>query len=240
MGPFESIDFVATWTRDERERLGWKQAELAERATDRLSEAGSARKLSQQTIDQLERRQHKGVPDWFGYVRQVIEDEKALRSNAAKRLPPNPAPAQEPDLPQVAPDDIEMIPEVDIRYGMGPGQVVSDFPEVGHVPFNRQFRRTLTDAPVDRLFIARGDGDSMMPTLINGDMVLIDTTQNRIVQGDRIFAVSVGDAGMIKRVRVLSRDQYELHSDNQLIRPQVVDKEELAVVGRVVWIGRRV
>lgn len=80
----------------------------------------------------------------------------------------------------------------------------------------------------------------MLPTLINDDMVLIDTSQNRITQSDRIWALAVGDAGMIKRVRVLGTDQYELHSDNPSIRPQPITREELTVVGRVIWVGRRI
>ncbi|MGN6121691.1 MAG: S24 family peptidase [Sphingomonas oligoaromativorans] len=238
MNIWESIDYVAQWARDRREALDLSQADVAARATELLHDTGGTRVLKQQSIDQLEKKAHKGVPDWFRFVREALD---AFAEEAAPRkviAPPKPKVL--PDIPPPNVDDVEMIPEVDLRYAMGDGAVLADYPEVGQIPFNRQFRRSLTSAPVEKLFVARGDGDSMLPTLINDDMVLIDTSQNRITQSDRIWALAVGDAGMIKRVRVLGTDQYELHSDNPSIRPQPITREELTVVGRVIWVGRRI
>lgn len=239
MDVFESIDFVSEWTKTERDRLGWSQAELAALATERLQATGAKRTLKQQTIDQLEKRDHKGVPDWFRHVRAAIDGAKEAKREEARAVARAARPI-EPDLPVAVPDDIEMIPELDISYAMGDGSVIADYPETGQVPFNRQFRRTLTRAPVEALFLARGDGDSMMPTLINDDQVLIDTSQTRITQSDRIWALAIGEAGMIKRVRVLPQGRVELHSDNVTIRPQEVALADLTVIGRVIWVGRRV
>lgn len=237
MNVWESIDYVSQWAKDRREKLGLSQADVATRSTALLEATGSSRVLKQQTIDQLERKQHKGVPDWFRYVRQVLDDE------AEAQKPPRPVqlPVHRPtpDLPSTVPDDIEMIREVDIRFGMGDGQFAEEYPEVGQIPFNRNFRRALTNAPVESLFVARGDGDSMMPTLINDDMVLIDQTQRDIRQSDRIWALRIEDAGLIKRVRVVPGGGYELLSDNPMIPPQPVARNQIAVMGRVIWVGRR-
>lgn len=237
MTVWESIDFVTQWTKDQRIKLDMSQSDLAARATALMEAAGSTKTLKQQTIDQFEKKAHKGVPDWFRFVRQVLEEEGEGRSapRSATRMP-HPV---EPDLPVTVPDDIEMIREVDIRFGMGDGQYAEEFPEVGQFPFNRGFRRALTSAPVESLFVARGDGDSMMPTLINDDMVLIDQTQREIRQSDRIWALRIEDAGLIKRVRVVPGGGYELLSDNPMIPPQPVAREHVAVIGRVIWVGRR-
>lgn len=241
MNVWESIDYVAQWTKDHRERAGLSQGQLADRATDLLIEAGSKRGIKQQSIDQLEKRTHKGVPDWFRYVRQVIEAaESDSRMAAAATARSMPAVRIEPDLPLPVPDDVELIREVDLRFGMGEGNVIDEFPEIGHMPFNRNFRRSLTSAPADKLFIARGDGDSMMPTLINEDLVLIDQTQTKISQSDRIWALQIEDAGLIKRVRVIPGGGYELISDNPAIPPQAVERQYVHIIGRVIWVGRRV
>lgn len=237
MDVWESIDFVSQWAKTQREKLGLSQGEVASKATELWSESGSARTLKQQNIDQLENKKHKGVPDWFRYVRQAIESEADAR-RPAKGAASRPRPV-EPDLPLAVPDDVEMIREVDIRFGMGDGQYAPEFPEIGQFPFNRGFRRALTSAPVESLFVARGDGDSMMPTLINDDMVLIDQTQREIRQSDRIWALRIEDAGLIKRVRVVPGGGYELLSDNPMIPPQPVAREHVAVIGRVIWVGRR-
>ena len=88
------------------------------------------------------------------------------------------------------------------------------------------------------MFVARGEGDSMMPTLLDGDIVLIDTAQKQITQQDRIWALSYGDLGMIKRVRRLPNGVYRITSDNEVVEPIEVADEEMHVVGRVIWIGR--
>lgn len=237
MTVWESIDFVSQWAKDQRDKLGISQTEVANRATALMEADGSTKSLKQQTIDQLEKKGHKGVPDWFRYVRKVLDDETDSRRPARTTHVPQHRP--EPDQPLTVPDDIELIREVEIRFGMGDGQYAQEYPEVGQIPFNRNFRRALTSAPVESLFVARGDGDSMMPTLINDDMVLIDQTQRDIRQSDRIWALQIEDAGLIKRVRVVPGGGYELLSDNPMIPPQPVAREHVRVIGRVIWVGRR-
>jgi phage repressor protein C with HTH and peptisase S24 domain len=239
MNVWESIDYVSQWAKDKREALGLSQEEVAD-AASRLWKAAGGKALQYQSIQQLEMKKHKGVPVWFPFVRQAIEEAH----EAAKPKRSEEAPARkvspEPDFPPAVADDVEMIREVDMRFAMGNGSHLEDFPETGQMPFNRNMRRALTSSPADALFVARGDGDSMQPTLINDDAVLIDTAQNRINQSDRIWALRIEDAGLIKRVRVLPKVGYELISDNPNIKPQVVAREDVHVVGRVIWVGRRV
>jgi phage repressor protein C with HTH and peptisase S24 domain len=80
----------------------------------------------------------------------------------------------------------------------------------------------------------------MQPTILDGDIVLIDTAQRSIRQQDRIWAVAYGELGMIKRVRRLPNGTYLLLSDNATVPPIECADEEMQVVGRVIWIGRRI
>lgn len=86
---------------------------------------------------------------------------------------------------------------------------------------------------------ARGDGDSMQPTILDGDIVLIDTSQKTINKQDRTWAVSYGDLGMIKRIRRLPDGDYHILSDNAAVAPTIAHDDEMYVIGRVIWIGRR-
>lgn len=242
MSPLETVEGAAKFCRRKREALGWSLQELADRTSAIWQALPGGKGIKWQSIQQLEEQEHKKVPSWFVHVKRALDEGEAETASSKRsaqwreRQQSGPA----PDQPEIVPDDIEMIPEVDISYGMGPGSTISDFPETGTVPFNRNFRRSLTDAPLSALFVAKGDGDSMMPTLINGDQVLIDTSQNRITHGDKIWALAIGDAGLIKRVQVLPHDRYRLSSDNPLVPPQDVDRGDLTVVGRIVWISRKV
>ncbi len=140
----------------------------------------------------------------------------------------------------IAPDGLAMIPQLELGFSMGGGSVFEDYPSQGVMPFQRDWLRGLMRGRLDQLFVARGDGDSMEPTLKDGDIVLIDTAQRDILQQDRIWAVSYGDLGMIKRVRRLPGGTYQLISDNPNVTPISAYDGEMHVIGRVVWIGRRI
>lgn len=133
---------------------------------------------------------------------------------------------------------LSLVPELELGYSMGGGSVFNDYHRRGMVPFQRDWFRGIMRGNFADLFVARGSGDSMTPTLLDGDIVLIDTSQRRIDQQDRIWALSYGDLGMIKRVRRLPGGTYRVMSDNPAVSPIEATDEEMHVVGRVIWIGR--
>lgn len=137
--------------------------------------------------------------------------------------------------------DLAIVPELEIGYSMGPGTTVFEqYEQKGIVPFQRAWLRSMMRGSITDLFVARGEGDSMQPTILDGDIVLIDTAQRDIRQQDRIWAVAYGDLGMIKRVRRLPGGTYQLLSDNPTVPLIDCADEEMHVVGRVIWIGRRI
>lgn len=133
---------------------------------------------------------------------------------------------------------LALVPEINLAYGMGGGTVVEGPVEVETIAFPTSWLRTITRAPVSALTFARGRGDSMTPTIGDGDVVLIDRSQNAILDQDLIWAVAFGDLGMIKRVRRMPGGMFKLLSDNHNVTPETVTGDELFVVGRVVWAGR--
>jgi phage repressor protein C with HTH and peptisase S24 domain len=135
---------------------------------------------------------------------------------------------------------MKMIPEVDITYSMGGGSVVGDFPEARLVPFRQDWLQRLTRGGPADVFLTRGQGDSMMPTILDDDDVLVNRADGAIRQQDRIWALGYGELGMIKRVRRLPSGLFQLNSDNPAVTPIEATEDELFVVGRVIWIGRRV
>lgn len=136
---------------------------------------------------------------------------------------------------------LQMIPEVNISYGLGAGAFLdSDYPDLQMVPFRQDWlRRAIGPGPVD-VFLARGLGDSMMPTILDDDDVLVNRAVTAINQQDRIWCVAYGGLGAIKRVRRLPGGMFQLNSDNPAVRPIDLAEDELHVIGRVVWTARRV
>ena len=135
--------------------------------------------------------------------------------------------------------EVEMIRQVDISYAMGDGSIVEDYPETGMMPFDRNFLSMLGARTTTNLFICRGEGDSMSPTIFDNDLVMVDASIQRITLHDKIWALTVAGAGMIKRLRPLPNGQVMVLSDNPLIPEQVYEADDVYIVGKVIWIGRR-
>lgn len=139
---------------------------------------------------------------------------------------------------------VALIPELELGYSMGGGSVFTEYEQKGVVPFQREWLRPKMKGSFAELFVARGEGDSMQPTMLDGDIVVIDTAQKDVRQQDRIWALSYGDLGMIKRVRKLPGDGegsggYDILSDNhEAVAPFRAYDGEMHIVGRVIWIGR--
>ncbi|WP_446654741.1 XRE family transcriptional regulator [Blastomonas sp.] len=132
------------------------------------------------------------------------------------------------------------IKEIDLDYGMGAswieGVPVTEVERVFPADWLVQFTR----AHPQYLFFAHGAGDSMMPTIMDRDIVLIDTTQQTLNMADRIWAVAFGGAGMIKRLRPQPDGGVKLMSDNPSVRDEVAYDGELSIIGRVVAVMRKI
>ncbi|AGK02876.1 TPA: helix-turn-helix transcriptional regulator [Mannheimia haemolytica] len=83
-------------------------------------------------------------------------------------------------------------------------------------------------------------GDSMYPTIDNGDQLLVDLSRNEIRGDNNIYIVQNGDSVWVKRVKLLW-DGVELISDNreeyELIKITADQAQNLQIIGQVVHIG---
>lgn len=134
--------------------------------------------------------------------------------------------------------DLVTVREIDMAYGMG-GTYSDVGVESQVLHFPRSWMETITRTPAEMLVFARGKGDSMQPTVQDGDIVLIDRSIRTIREQDAIWALTIGDIAMIKRVRIKG-ERVAILSDNDRVSPDEVHHEEINVVGRVVFIGRRI
>lgn len=222
--------------RDERERLGKNQRDFAALAgisknTQLAYETGT----SQIPLDYLLRLEKLGLD--VSYVASglrtadFVAKQKPPRGPSAKRI------AGEASLADLG---LTMIPEVDLSYSLGGGTFHEDYVEGRMVPFRRDWLNRLARGFKADVFLSRGQGDSMMPTILDDDDVLVNRADNVVRHQDRIWALGYGELGMIKRVRRLPSGQFQLNSDNPAVSPIEANDDELFVVGRVIWIGRRV
>jgi SOS-response transcriptional repressor LexA len=82
-------------------------------------------------------------------------------------------------------------------------------------------------------------GDSMSPTIENGDIVLVDSDA-RLIDGCIVAARLKSGEQVIKRFRVLPHDLIQLDSDNFLYDPITVSREEVELIMPVVKVQREI
>lgn len=136
------------------------------------------------------------------------------------------------------PSDFVEVSEIDLAYGLG-GTFADGPVQAEIIRFERGWLESITRTPASLLTFARGRGDSMQPTVQDGDIVLIDRSVRTIRELDAIWAMTVGDIAMIKRVRPTG-ENVTILSDNERVPPYEVFHEEINVVGRVIFIGRKI
>ncbi|MDG2515635.1 S24 family peptidase [Sphingobium yanoikuyae] len=134
--------------------------------------------------------------------------------------------------------DVIPIREIDLRYGMGATELeVPVTTTVRH--FSREWIRLYTGASPDHLYFAQGIGDSMSPTILDSDLLLVDASQQALNLADKIWACAYGNSGMVKRLRQMADGSVKIMSDNQNVRDEIAYDGELHVLGRVVAIVRK-
>lgn len=207
---------------------GWSQAELARRIG-----------VSQATIWKLVSGESRGSKYLVLIARSLGTSPEYLMGDTDD---PHPGDgwtelqrrAAGPDMSQIM-----MIRQIDLRFGAG-ATYLEQHVEENLGAFPRGWVRQFTDAPAEKLVWTRTKGNSMAPTINDGEPILIDMREKSIDDGDLIWAFAYGETGMIKRLRPHPDGSVEILSDNQNVPPARAVDGELHLVGRVVAVLKRI
>ncbi|MGL4442990.1 MAG: S24 family peptidase [Alsobacter sp.] len=150
-------------------------------------------------------------------------------------LPPSPT---GPDAILIGKDNYWPVPVYDLRASAGDGAMVVDGAPDTYQVFRDQFLQRVTRARLGDLSVIMVGGDSMAPTLADGDSILVDRSVNRVVR-DGVYVLRYDDELLVKRCwRNLETGKVVVSSDNPLYKPfEVSEARSLDVIGRVVWVG---
>lgn len=131
------------------------------------------------------------------------------------------------------------VPRFEVKASAGGGAIIHSEQIVDHLYFKTEWVKNVLGIPKDFLALISVQGDSMEPTLSNGDLILIDTRTSRVEDG-AIYVVQYEDALLVKRLQKKYDGSVVIRSDNTLYEPEILHGEEainLKIVGRVVWAG---
>ena len=144
--------------------------------------------------------------------------------------------------PAEAPDSgLVSVQRLDLGASAGPGALEADESVRGAMAFDAQWLRRLGIADRLKLSLIRVEGDSMSPTLSDGDEILVDGGDAGERLRDGIYVLRIDDALVVKRLAIGPGRRISVRSDNQAY-PGWPDCDPAAIdiVGRVVWSGRRI
>jgi hypothetical protein len=138
-------------------------------------------------------------------------------------------------------DGMIKVPRLDIGASAGHGAITGSEAAVSHIAFDPKWLRQLCKGGTNHLSFIRVQGDSMSPTLADGDDILVDGADSADRLRDGIYVLRREDTLMVKRLAINPfAAQATVTSDNPAY-PEWKDVElsTLAVIGRVIWAGRR-
>lgn len=207
---------------------GWSQAELARRVG-----------ISTQAVWKLVKGDGQGskhlhkIARELGTTPEFLEGDQVGQSGEARLQ-------YRAEPPEVINADTVELAEFDVAFGMG-SSYIHDAPVKFRMrTFSRAWVRQFTDSPFDQLFWATGNGTSMMPAILENDILLIDTNQRTPRMADQFWALDMQGMGSIKALRPAKDGGMQIISINPDWPNEVAYDGEMNVVGRVVAIVRKV
>ncbi len=135
-------------------------------------------------------------------------------------------------------EDFGLVPLYDVVASAGPGSAVDQEKVISQIAFRKDWLRQ-QGLNINSLAAITAHGESMEPTISEGALLLIDTSQ-RTVGGDAVYVLRRDGHLYTKRLQRLYNGSVRVSSDNpayvdETVPPDQVDR--LDIVGRVVWIG---
>jgi phage repressor protein C with HTH and peptisase S24 domain len=83
-------------------------------------------------------------------------------------------------------------------------------------------------------------GDSMEPTIYDGDIVLVNHNVTHISKNGAIYAIVIDNLIMIKRLQKIGNNKVLVISDNQKYPAYETKESELNINGQVIWFGHEI
>ena len=136
-------------------------------------------------------------------------------------------------------DDYVLLPRYDVRAAAGAGAVVHSEQIVDWLAFKAEWVRRKLGLNLRDLFLLEALGDSMVPTIYDGDLILVNGGITK-VKDNSIYVLGVDGELSVKRIQRQLDGTLIVMSDNDRYKPETVPADRAAslrIIGHVVWSG---
>jgi phage repressor protein C with HTH and peptisase S24 domain len=139
-------------------------------------------------------------------------------------------------------DRYVLLPLYAVQGSAGGGQIVETEDVEDHLAFKREWITRELRARPEELLLIYVQGESMVPTLNPGDVILLER-YSKVSVTDGIYVIRTGNALLVKRLQFMPGGDLWVTSDNTAYKAFQVNLSEetvdFQIIGRVVWAGRR-
>lgn len=136
--------------------------------------------------------------------------------------------------------NLVQIPRYDVQVSAGHGSLIEKEDIIDYTIFERKWIMQELKANPSSLALISVDGDSMAPTILSRDQILVDLSQNYLI-AEGLFVIRIDDGLMVKRIQKTINGTIHVISDNPAYHSlEISDLStvSLNIVGRVIWFGR--
>ncbi|MGL5837723.1 MAG: S24 family peptidase [Sphingorhabdus sp.] len=136
-------------------------------------------------------------------------------------------------------EKLRLVPKLAVGASAGAGALGENEALAGRVGFDEAWLRRMGVDPAD-VSLIRVEGDSMRPALNDGDDIMVDRGAALRPLRDGIHVIRIDGTLMVKRLSKAPGNRLSVLSDNSAY-PSWPNRDpaEVQIIGRVVWIGRR-
>ncbi|SIN59671.1 Phage repressor protein C, contains Cro/C1-type HTH and peptisase s24 domains [Parasphingorhabdus marina DSM 22363] len=177
-----------------------------------------------------------------GTPRRLAEDDRrklAAYYRISETELGGPVPAAQSRVPRDGKAGLVRIPQLQVAASAGPGALAEEDRLDGNMGFGPEWLKKLSVDPA-KLSIIRVDGDSMDPTLCDGDDIMVDHRAAELPLRDGIYVLRMDDVLLVKRIALRPGGRLSIRSDNsQYPDWEDVEAADTRIIGRVIWTGRR-
>jgi phage repressor protein C with HTH and peptisase S24 domain len=145
--------------------------------------------------------------------------------------------AVRPDGRELDRNVFDLVPMAEAKLSAGGGAVVLAENVKDYYAFRKDWLHKVA-AETASLVLMRVVGESMHPTVCDGDTVMIDQARKSIYDGN-IYAMGQEDLVYIKRLQKLPGGRLHIISDNERESPPYEARaSEIRIIGQVIWYAR--
>lgn len=160
-----------------------------------------------------------------------------MHPNSGGNTSPTPQVYEESDVM----GDFALVPVYNVEASAGHGTVVGEEQQISQLAFRKEWLKN-KGLQKNKLAMIKAKGDSMEPTLHDGDLLLVDTAIEKIID-DAIYIIHADHHLIVKRLQQSLDGSVSVISDNPRYNQQNLNPDQakkLKIAGRVCWYGHEI